>query len=208
VLGSAVVIGTLFAFEGAIVKPLIPALRKEVQLFAPEFSIESAEVVEENSNAVVRVQAYLSRPIRLEGKTLLPSGWLGIVPMHGYELQWPASDVLEYCAIEVIFVLAWPVGAIKEFLVRCGLAIPLAALLVLLDLPPAVIAELWNQVRSELDANGLSGWIILRGCLGNGGGVLLGCCMAGIAIGGAKRLDDSRNHWPISPASYARRQLP
>jgi len=185
---SVLVLGTLHAFQRPIVEPMIPAFRAAVRLLATEFVIDSAEIVQEGPNETLRFQANLSMPLTFAGRTLYPFGWSGVVPQGGYQVALNLGSVLQYCALTLIAVVAWPASHFKEFSMRLALSTPLLSLLLLIHVPFTTVAELWGLLYDDYDPSGFCAWLVWSRFLMGGGGLALASLAGALAIAAAK-------HW-------------
>lgn len=211
VLASLLVIGGVHLYQRVLVAPLIPAFRGALWLLSPEFTITSAEVTRVDENEVVRFRANLSVPLLYEGRMLQPFGWSRRAPQGGFQVTLTAGGILQYAALALILILAWPARKWTELGFRWLLAVPLLALLVLAQVPLTVAAELWNTLHNHYDPLGLCVWMIWSRFMMGGGGLVLAILLAGVTIGGGLYLTHhvgfrrSRNG---PDSGYARLVLP
>jgi hypothetical protein len=187
-VATSVVLCGLFAIERPLGAYLAPLFRSEIELIAPQFTVLSSYTMAAGEKQQLRFRVYLSKAINLDGHVLSPFPDPEANSQAAVEVAFPLSDVFKYGPLTLILVLAWPVAGPKELAVRIALAVPLTTILVLVDIPSAVLANLWNDVRNELGAHSASGWVLFRRCLSGGGGLVLGCFMAGVAIAVGRRL--------------------
>lgn len=192
-LASVLVMSALLFFERPVADfatTFLP-IQTEIQLLAPDFSVLSTSVTEVGSTTMYQVRAEQTRAINIKGHILLPSGWKGVLPRTAKDYDLPVR-VVEYCAMTLILVLAWPASALREFALRVVLSIALMALQFMIAVPSQALAALWKEARSEMDAQGFSGWMLWSSSMIDGGGLVLGCILGGLAILLAKRLQESR----------------
>jgi hypothetical protein len=187
---------------------MIPVFHGMLRLLAPEFTLTAEDLVQQGRSEVLRVRANLAAPIDYAGHRLYPFGWNG-VPRGGFQVTLTLSGILQYSAWMLILVLAWPLRSPTELAVRLALWIPLAMLLIAIDTPLTLIAELWNTLRDRFDPNGFCGWMVWARFLQGGGGLLLGGLLAVLCIAAA---DCLRNGVPRPKrpreAGYARLVVP
>ena len=122
------------------------------------------------------------------GQTLNPFGTAGI-PAGYAQVDCTLGGVLEYSCVLLILALGWPARRARELAVRLVLCAPLLLLLVLLDVPSTVIAELWNSFEQDANVHLVSNWMIWSRFLMGGGGFALALAFAAAALSGAARLD-------------------
>jgi len=192
VIATTLVLCSLYAIERPVGALLAPLFQREIEILAPAFTIRSSYNGQEKVGQWIRFDVYLAGKVHIAGHVLAPFVTPGAEPRSVLEIRLPFSDVFKYFPLTLILVLAWPAKGVKEFLWRCAVAMPLMVILVLIDVPSVVLANIWNEVRNELGVQGVSGWVLFRRCLSGGGGLVLGCFMAGVAIGAAKRFTGKR----------------
>jgi hypothetical protein len=192
VISTTLVLCGLYAIERPVGALLSPLFQREIEMLAPAFAIRSSYNGQEKVGQWIRFDVYLAGNVHLAGHVLAPFVTPGADPRSVLEIRLPFSDVFKYCPLTLILVLAWPAKGVKELLWRCAVAMPLMVILVLIDVPSVVISNIWNEVRNELGVHGVSGWVLFRRCLSGGGGLVLGCFMAGVAIGAARRFTAER----------------
>ena len=128
---SALLLPALYACQRPLVLRMVPLLCSAMQLGSPEFKVTSAELARAGPSEVLRVRANLSMPIDFAGRILYPFGWNGVVPPGGFEVSVTLGAVLQYPALTLILVLAWPAARASEWLARLALAAPAVPLLLL-----------------------------------------------------------------------------
>lgn len=172
-LVAALVLGLSHLAARPLVTGMMPAYESAIALLDDSFVLTDVAIAQDGPNQVIRFRANLARPLEVKGTTLYPFGWRGIVPEGGMEVRYTLDGALQYVALTLILVLAWP-GGLKELLVRLALFIPLALMLLLIDIPSTVIAELWTGLEGMVDPNPLPRWMVWSRFLMGGGGLLLG----------------------------------
>jgi len=188
-LASVLVLGGLQACERALIAPLIPAFRGMISLLDLRFRVISVDLVREGSDTVLRFDANLARPIQYAGHTLYPLGWNG---QADGVFQAQVGGVLQYSALLLIVVLAWPLQRWRELPVRLACAAPLLVLLPLIATPTIVIAELWNVISHEFAPEHFVTWMVWNRFLAGGGGLVLALLAAALSIGLGRRLSSAR----------------
>jgi hypothetical protein len=178
---AALVLGSFQVIERALVVSLIPLYRATIGVLDDSFVLTEVALSHHGSDETLRFRANLSRPLEVEGQTLYPFGWNALIPAGGIEVHCSLGGVLQYPALALIVALAWPTTA-KELLARLVLFLPLALLLLLIDIPSTVLAELWNSLERMVNPNAISRWMIWSRFLMGGGGLLFGLVAAGMDI--------------------------
>jgi hypothetical protein len=179
------------AFGRALVAPMLSVFGSVIPVLDDEFTILATDISEEGPNEAVRFRANLARPIDVGGRTLYPFGW-GEIPAGGVQVTITVGGILQYCALMVILVFAWPVVRAREYCLRIAIAAPLMAVLLLVHVPFTVLAELCSWTRMESTPSGLQPLMIWSRFLMGGGGLALGIFFGGLAIAVAARLSVDR----------------
>jgi hypothetical protein len=183
---AALVLWLSHSFQRAFVKPLIPAFSTALRILNIDFTILGIDVSEDGPNETLRFRANLAHPIEIAGRRLSPFGW-GSIPEGGYQVNLTLGGILQYCALTLILVLAWPARHAREFAVRLLSVLPLMGILLLIDVPFTVLAELWNAIHAGVDPHGFQPLMIWSRFLMGGGGLMLALLAAALAIALARR---------------------
>jgi hypothetical protein len=188
---AALVLGGAHEFGSQIVEPLLPIYSHTIALLDDRFTITDARVSHEGASEILRFRADLARPVFVGGHELDPFGW---ARQHeaGFQITYTVGGPLQFAALLLIAVLAWPAGSGWEMLWRIGAAVPFGGVLLLLDVPITVVAELRNLLATSVDPSALSDWMVASRFLMGGGGALVALLMALLSIGGGQWLCDWR----------------
>jgi hypothetical protein len=178
---TAVVLWLAHALERVMVDPLIPALRSGVSALDDTFAVTDIRVSGEGANEVVHFRANLTRPVDHGLSVIYPFGWPG-APEGSFQVTYTLGGIVQYGALTLIAILAWPASGIRELAARMLLCAPILVLLVLFEIPSTVVAELWNIVDGELDSHSLNGWMIWSRFLMGGGGLMIALLIALLCI--------------------------
>lgn len=193
-VASALALGTAYVITPVVVQPLIPVLRAAITLLDDRFIVEDARISHDEGHETLRFRANLARPIEINGRLVYPIGWNG-TRAGGFQVRYTLQGVLAYSTLLFIVLLAWPAQHLKEFALRISLGISLAVVLLLVDVPSTVLAELWHGLDDFFDIRAVSGWLRWSRFLMGGGGYILALVMAGGIIGLAHQLCTARNRW-------------
>jgi hypothetical protein len=172
--------------QSVLIRPLLPVFGATVVLLAPEFTIQSVDLVPDRP-PVVRLRANLLEPVEFAGHTVLPFGWLGTGPQGGYQVALSLTGLLQYPTLVLLIVLAWPADA-RMFAIRLLLGVPMAAAVLLTEAPVTIVAELWAVVRDQADPAAICYWMIASRFLMGGGGLLIAGLLGAAAVFLAQRL--------------------
>jgi hypothetical protein len=179
--------------QSALIRPLLPAFGATVVLLAPEFTIQSLDLVSDRP-PVVRLRANLLEPVEFAGRTVYPFGWLGS-RQGGYQVSLSLTGLLQYPTVVLLIVLAWPASA-RALGIRILLGVPMAAAVLFTEAPVTMVAELWGVVRDQADPAATCYWMVASRFLMGGGGLLI----AGILGAAAVLLAQRMRHTPAPPA--------
>jgi hypothetical protein len=185
-VAGALLIGAGRLLQSALIGPLLPAFGATVVLLAPDFTIQSLDLVPDRP-AVVRLRANLLEPVEFAGHTVFPFGWLGTIPQGGYQVALSLTGLLQYPTLVLLIVLIWPADA-KTFGVQLMLGIPMAAAVLLTEAPVTMVAELWGVVRDQADPAATCYWMVASRFLMGGGGLLIAGLLGAGAVVLAHRL--------------------
>lgn len=168
-----------------VVRLLTPALARAVALLDDRFTIVSVERLSEGK-AMLRFGADLRHPVQVGSQRVSPLARPGVpAPL---QVDCDASAVLEYCMLQLIVVLAWPAAQWRELAVRLAISVPLAAVLLLLDIPFGVVADLWGLLIDNFAPGTFSPWRLWSFVMLDGGGLMLALVFGAIAIEPARML--------------------
>jgi hypothetical protein len=180
-VAAALVLFPVVVLQRLLVEPLLPVFKTVIGVLDQQFVITDARVDREGPDEVMLFQANLKQPTKIAGHLVYPFGWYG-VPPGGYQVTCAPGGVLLYSAVLIIIALSWPASRVREVVVRVPLCLLFVALLLLIDVPTTVVAELRHSVETLVDPHALSGWMIWSRFLMGGGGIALSVLLAVIAI--------------------------
>jgi hypothetical protein len=186
-LTSVVVLGFLQVWRQPLIEPMIPPIRNAIDLVAWDFRIDAVDIVHKGPNDTLRFRANLATPIFFGGRTLYPFGW-GTNPPGGFQVYLTLGGLLGYVALFLIIVIAWPAKGAREHLIRWALSLPLIAILLLIDIPFTVAAELWNPIYQDYAPHQICTLMAWSRFLMGGGGYMLAILFSGVAVAAANRL--------------------
>jgi hypothetical protein len=173
--------------QTSLIRPLLPIYSATVTLLAPQFTLQSMDLVESRP-PILRIRANLLQPVEFAGRTVVPVGWLGAGPQGGYEVSLSMTGLLQYPLLTLLILLAWPATDLNVLGIRVLLGIPLTALLLLTEAPTTIVAELWSVVRDQADPAATCYWMVWSRFLMGGGGLLIAGMLGAAAVVVAQRL--------------------
>jgi hypothetical protein len=181
-VAAVIVLVALHVLQRTIVEPLIPILAGAVHLIDPHFLVLSAAVGQHESVQSLVVRADLAAPMEYAGRTLYPLQWNTTQPAGWFQIELSLSGLLQYSGLLMILALAWPVHGLREFALRLALCLPVMAVLIIVEVPCTVVAELWSIVRDQFAPGQYSGWLVWSRFLMGGGGLLIGSTCAVLIV--------------------------
>jgi hypothetical protein len=193
---AALVLYLVQLLEKAMVEPLVPMYRSVIGLLDQQFVITDARIGRDRGSEVVMFRANLRGPTRFAGRVLYPFGSNGM-PAGEYQASCTLGGVLLYSSLLVILALSWPARCVqparrvRELAVRLLISLAFAGLLLLIDVPTTVVAELRHAAETLVDPHALSGWMIWSRFLMGGGGIALSILLAALAIAVGRRYSRS-----------------
>lgn len=189
---GALLVGAGRALQSTLIQPLLPLFGATVVLLAPDFTLQSLDLVPERA-PVLRLRANLLEPVEFAGHTVYPLGWLGSRP-GGYEVSLSLTGLLQYPTVVLLIVLAWP-AALRTLGIRLLLGVPMAAAVLLTEAPVTMVAELWGVVRDQADPAATCYWMVASRFLMGGGGLLIaGLLGAAVVLLRVNLADDQSLH--------------
>lgn len=137
---AAVLLLALAGWQGPRVLPLLlPPAQAWMAWIEPSFTVLKLEAQTRPEGARVRLQAALARPVVVGDTVVMPH------PRGRAWAQVPAAQVWQAPVLLVAVLLAWPVVAVlREWVARLLLGLPVLAVVLLLDTPLVLLAEIWK----------------------------------------------------------------
>lgn len=181
-----IVSAAVFWLTHTLAKPfaelLLPTLRQLLALFGGDFKILDLDIVRDGPGDVLRLKADVADVIFIGDNAIRPfsdrQGWMQVTLAVG--------GILQHSAFLLIILLAWPARSM-EFVIRVALALPLIGLLIFINLPFTLLAELWFPLHDDYAPDEF--WLLLGWSrfLMAGGGLVIAMLLAMAAISVARR---------------------
>lgn len=170
----------------SLVRPLLPIFRTAVPLLDARFVLIDVRLTRVGVDEVVRFRGNLSRPLVIQDRIVSPFGWSGM-PQGGFQTTYTVGGVLQYAAVLLICVLAWPASGLRELTCRLALGLGCAALLCVVVVPVTVVAEFRNGLENMVAPAPPGGALIASRYLMGGGGWVIALLAAVVCIDRARR---------------------
>jgi|HubBroStandDraft_1064217.scaffolds.fasta_scaffold107369_2 hypothetical protein len=194
---GALLVVAAHLLQSALIRPLLPVFGGTVVLLAPQFTLQSLDLVPAQA-PMVRARANLLEPVEFAGHTAVPIGWLGQTPQGGFEVSQSLTGLLQYPTLVMLIVLAWPASDLAILILRVAIGLAMAALLLLCEAPMTIVAELWSLVRDQAAPGAACFWMIWSRFLMGGGGLLIAGILGATAVIVAQRKDGA----PSQPSDH------
>src|SRR5580698_5244169 len=111
-LVGALLVTAARLLQTTLIRPLLPLYGATVVLLAPQFTLQSLDLVESRP-ATVQVRANLLEPVEFAGHTVVPIGWLASGQQGGYEVSLSLTGLLQYPTLALLILLAWPAASLR-----------------------------------------------------------------------------------------------
>lgn len=181
-IAGIVVLWLAYAFQRAIVAPLLPVLGDVLSVLDSDIRVLSVAAGHDGPNETISFRVNLAHPVDIGGRTVYPYGTHSI-PDGSMEVNLGAAGLLQYSLLLLILVLAWPLRGAEELVARLLIATPLLAVLLVIPGPSTALSLVWGPFLQALDPDSLRPSLAWSRFLSGGGGLALALCMAMIAIG-------------------------
>lgn len=164
-----------------IVSLLLPAFQAILGLLDDHYRILSLALSSEGADSVVRLTVTLAKPIFLNGHVAMPH------PQGIANVSIPVGSILQIPLICLGLLLAWPAKTVKEYPLRLVTGVVLTIVVMALDTPFALWANLWDIHVQSFDPERFSPLLIWQKFLLGGGRLAIGIAFGVVAIVLAKR---------------------
>lgn len=178
---TALVLTAACFFSRDAVQLLMPVLSAALGIVASDYTILRFDFFDDRHNASIGALVRLDHTLVLGGRAIVPDGQsvMGVGTTVG--------TILQPVCIALTLVLAWP-APWREILLRLAVALPLLALVVLIDTPLSMWAWLWDVQLRMHDPERLSPLVWWNIFLNGGGRLALGLVAGALSIALARRL--------------------
>lgn len=185
-LATSLVLTAYLLWAPVLVEWMIPGIRAALEFLSDDFTILRMDIARLAASETLEIRFNLARTLYFNGRaahplgsTLATAGWLQVNVTIG--------SILQDVALLIIIVLAWPAENSREICARLLICVPLAMVLLCIDVPLTLLAEFWFPFHNEFDEDAfwpLLGWS--RFLMG-GGGMVLAIGVAIACLVGAQR---------------------
>lgn len=167
------------------VAALFPVFRWALGFLDDHYRILFLGLTSQGADSVVRLDVTLARPVIVGGRLILPDprGIATVTTLAGHVLQ-PAILMLAVLA-------AWPVRQLHEYLARVAGGAVMLALLLLVDVPFVLLAEIWSMLTDVHTPGHYSPLIAWSTFLQSGGRLALALALSVFVVVAGQRFADA-----------------
>lgn len=175
---AAAVLGALVAGLGdTMLAALLPALRAAVAWAEPAFAVQHLDLSTGPAGGRIRTQVMLAHSLVVGGRVVMPH------PL-GQAFAWvPAAVAWQLPLLCAVVVAAWPARRWQEWPLRLLGLLLCMPLLMLVDLPVAIVAEFWRPLMAAHDPQGWQIHIAWAAFMHGGGRVWLALLGGSVLVG-------------------------
>lgn len=172
------------AFGDACVAALLPVFRWELGLLDDHYRILFLGLSSQGADSVVRLDVTLARPVIAGARVIVPDsrGIATVTTLAGHVLQ-PVILMLAVLA-------AWPARKRAEYLLRASCGLPLLVLLLMVDVPFVLLAEIWSMFMESHAPGRYSSLIAWSAFLQSGGRSALALALSVFVVIAGQRFAD------------------
>lgn len=163
--------------QGArLVEGCLPAYRAAIRHLADEFRVVRLALDREGADRVVRAEVALRPVVVIRGKPLTPDR------RSRANASTLALNGLLAPMLALLTAMAWPARRAIEYPARVLAMLPALAILLLLDTPAVLAAELWAIVLDRVAPGAFSPLVLWKDFLQSGGRQALGVAVGLLAV--------------------------
>jgi hypothetical protein len=168
------------AFGGPLLHALLPVHRALLAVAGPEFRLLRLSVDGTGATATLRAWADLAVPMLVDGRRLQPLGW--VTRGNGWiESTITAAGAVHSTLVLLLGISVWPLASGHEALRRAALATLMCALLLTVEPPLALLANLHRSLHADADA-AADPVVAIGRFLDGGGSAAIGLAAATVVV--------------------------
>jgi hypothetical protein len=175
--------GAALAWQDAVIRWALPIFSAWVDAIDDTFRTVELAVLSENGETVIRRIATPARTHSIGGRVIYAD------PQTQISTQVGAGMVLQPIVLAGALLAAWPWRRWRELALRLAFALPLVALVVMLDVPTTLYGMIWYEEVNAADPQWFSPLIYWPDFMNAGGRFALTFAAVAAAIGLARRRD-------------------
>jgi hypothetical protein len=172
-----------------LIKPLLPIYEWEIRTFADQYRILNFGLDNEGFDRVVRLKVTLAHLILIDGNFLIPD------VRGNANASTTIGHIWQMFIICLAMSLSWPTINVRTYIIRLVLAIPVLALLTMLDIPFALLASLWDLIIQNTSPDTFSWLVLWNNFLELGGRMALGLSSGMFVIWISQKFDNTTSRY-------------
>ena len=183
VLALGVLLALSHVYGKSLTAALLPVFRWEIAHLDDTYEVLDLTLSQQGADTVVRLEVGLARIVLIGGRVLHPD------PLARANVSTLAGHIAQPALLCFALIFAWPIRrATIEYPTRSLIAFIGIAVVVLMDVPFVLWAELWDIHVSALEPGRFSPLLIWRDFLQGGGRFVLGLAVGVLALVTGQRL--------------------
>lgn len=159
-----------------MVEGLLPLLSWIIGGLDEHYRVLTIGLASQADDTVVLLKVSLAKPLTIGGHTLYPH------PLGAAQVTTLLGNVLQPLVLAVIVIGAWPCKAFTEWLLRMAIVVPLAFILIMLDIPFVLLGELRAVLIDAYAPWSFSGLVAWKSFLQGGGRLALGLACGALSV--------------------------
>lgn len=163
-----------------IVTPMLPALRWVIEAVDDRLRVDHAIIVNRSADTVIQLKVTPIRMLFLGDRILMPDAKLHFDPTT------LVGSVLQPVILLLAIILAWPVGHLRAWPARLLLAVPMVAVLLVVNVPLGFIGVM-QDFREYLPAAPVTPLVYWNDFLQTGGPLALAIAAGILVVSAADR---------------------
>jgi hypothetical protein len=181
-LAGSLLTALAYLYGDRVVAELLSMFRAEIEAFDSTFRVHALNIARQGVDTVVRLDVGLRDVVVVGNKALMSD------TRSNLSVTTLASNVYQPLLMALSLALAWPSSFLRERAVRVVLALAFSLLVVAMDVPIVLYAELWETLRDTFAAEQFSLAIVWKDFLQGGGRLSLGVATGALAVISAQAL--------------------
>ena len=165
---SLALILVLHWYGTSLLQWLIPLFKWQIQVMDDQYHLLNLSIKQVGTEQMFSMQVNLAKPLIVGGQFIVPD-------VRGTATSASSvSHVWQMTAVFIALLMAWPVAQATDYVRRLVIGIPMLMLILMLDIPFALLADLWEVILNQLSPERFSPLILWNDILESGGRLVLG----------------------------------
>lgn len=176
VLALLVLLALNHAYARFLTEALLPLFRWEVAQLDDAYRVLDLSLSQQGADTVLRLEVGVARDIVVGGQALPPD------PRARANVSTLAGHLTQPAILALALLLAWPARRSNEYPLRALVACAGLALVILIDVPFVLWAEVWDIHVTAFEPGRFSPLLLWRDFLQGGGRFVLGLAVGLLAV--------------------------